>query len=441
LSELIERSIRESEVIDFKGKTYSPTPKDEKSDWSSEQEFAKDVSAFANHIGGAIVLGVDEKGEIASTLTPLKLNKRSEIQRLSSILTNYTTPAVQAKFLAIDAKEEGFYVVILIPPSLKSPHAVKGPPSDKRRTLRYPLRDGSDTRWLTEGEVSEKYHRRFSGLEDRLRRQNRVVNEGLEALRRSNDLWLYLALVPEIPVDNHLNLTLMRDSKAWYQQKHWISPLGGNLDTDGVFMAAQGRTVATLRPRFDNDDPANPRGKYFEMHSDGATFAATHCNHWPRTSKSERVSEAGIVDDLTILTEMCVLWAHRQVGTWGHATLIAGFLDGEVPESEGFDKLTFPLQLTNISWGELSRVQLTRALTRAPQSTSFVDLGKSATRQDRMRFTYQVSSGLLQSFGLPETSHLTENGSLNLTSGGWQETHHSTIRNWAYTYDVTTFTG
>lgn len=71
LQQLVRASVRETDQLDFKGAMYHPT-KGPRPSWTDEQAFAKDIAAFANHRGGAILIGVQETNDIATSLAPVK---------------------------------------------------------------------------------------------------------------------------------------------------------------------------------------------------------------------------------------------------------------------------------------------------------------------------------------------------------------------------------
>jgi hypothetical protein len=90
IERLVDEGARESEVLDFKGALESP-PKGPRPTWLPEQEFAKDVAAFANHRGGLLLVGVEDVGGIATKSAgwALPTNSEAEERRLRQALVNY----------------------------------------------------------------------------------------------------------------------------------------------------------------------------------------------------------------------------------------------------------------------------------------------------------------------------------------------------------------
>lgn len=65
ITRLVHEATRESDLLDFKSSLWLAT-RGVRLAWTEEQEFAKDVAAFANHRGGLLLVGVDESGGTAT---------------------------------------------------------------------------------------------------------------------------------------------------------------------------------------------------------------------------------------------------------------------------------------------------------------------------------------------------------------------------------------
>ncbi len=177
--------VREGELLDFKRRSYSAA-RDSAAAWSPEQEFAKDVTAFANHRGGLLLIGVEDAVAVAVSCEASVADPGGEEQRLRRALLNSASPLPRVEFVAIPSDGGGNYLAVVIPPSPAAPHAGgtargPGPTRDSRRPLHYFVRDGADVRPLTEGEVADRYRRRAAAALDRVARRERTVEEGREA--------------------------------------------------------------------------------------------------------------------------------------------------------------------------------------------------------------------------------------------------------------------
>lgn len=148
VARLVSERTAESDQLDFKWAMYGAT-KGPKPPWTDEQEFAKDVSAFANHRGGLLVIGVDDAGGIASGISPLPgtLIPELEERRLRQALVNFQAPVALSEFVWVPTAAGEWFLAVVVPPSVRQPHAVLGDRGDPRPALRYPVRHGKDTRF------------------------------------------------------------------------------------------------------------------------------------------------------------------------------------------------------------------------------------------------------------------------------------------------------
>lgn len=73
LAGLVDAGVCEREVLDFKQFSSYPATQGTRPQWTREQEFAKDVAAFANHRGGVLAMGIREENDVA---VELLLNSR-----------------------------------------------------------------------------------------------------------------------------------------------------------------------------------------------------------------------------------------------------------------------------------------------------------------------------------------------------------------------------
>lgn len=196
LQHVVDIAAREGEQLDFKSKPHlsetgpstAPSPRGgvPEKGWSAEQEFAKDVCAFANHVGGLLLVGVRDEEEVAvEVMDPPVTDPGALEQRLRQALVNYAAPVPRFQCIPIPAASGGFYLAIVVPASMTAPHAVRGASSNPKRPLHYPVRDGADTRWLLEHEVADRYRARAATRDERIALREDVVERGVEALARA----------------------------------------------------------------------------------------------------------------------------------------------------------------------------------------------------------------------------------------------------------------
>lgn len=115
---LIDAGATESVHLDFKRETYGNSDQDKK-------EFLKDISSFANTLGGHLVIGMDEEEGAASALVPISgVDVDQELQRLESIIRTGIEPsAVGLRIKRINVTG-GSLIVIHVPRSFNPPHRV-----------------------------------------------------------------------------------------------------------------------------------------------------------------------------------------------------------------------------------------------------------------------------------------------------------------------------
>lgn len=133
LKNLIVTGVPEGMAIEYKRDIYGRADAD-------VREFLKDVTAFANSVGGDIVIGMEEEGGIPISLKSISSTDRdTEIQRLDSLLRDGIEPRIPGvRIRAIDISSGGFVLVIRVPKSWRPPHRVSA-----RNTNRFFVRNSS----------------------------------------------------------------------------------------------------------------------------------------------------------------------------------------------------------------------------------------------------------------------------------------------------------
>lgn len=427
---LVAQQARESEVLELKAQPYPGAPPGASLPWTAEQEFAKDITALANTAGGLLLIGVQETAGAASAATPFTNDPEAESQRLARALVNHSTPVPRVAWITIPAAAGGHYLAVIVPPSPLAPHAVTGQRGDSRRPLHWFVRDGADTRPVSEPEIAERYRARFRGADDQQIRRERIAAEGRDWLGRSDVLWLWTTAVPHSPVPTVLDAQGARDATTWWQTEYlFASPLGRTLDASSQPIAGPGRTVFTGLPWRDDEDPADPRGAYLELHADGSAFAATPVEL--NTGPDGGIGSTTLVDDLTALVDACLSWTIRQAGAWGSADLLAGLRDGQAPDGE----FTRPVELVINDFGRTRRQRGTRRLDKPPATTTTVDLTTADTRRGRLAATGSAAAAILQWFGLPEAPQIAPDGTLRTSRWGGSSRERQ-VQEWAEDHDI-----
>jgi len=437
LQRLVDGHVSEAEQIEFKGHRYNKvSPKD---GWAVEQEFAKDVAALANHRGGVLILGISETAGSASSLIPLTgTTAENEEQRLRMALANCMAPLAVVDIVPVKIASGGFCLVVVVPHSLRAPHAVITKPGvDNRRPLRYPVRYGTDTRWLEESEVAERYVRRLRAGELEASRLMTVETQGTDALQLANNVWFYTALVPEIPTVARIDRRIVVANQRWVDEQNVETPLEDAIYANLRSMAAPGRTV--IGRQFDGSGPlAEPDDVHLELHADGSAFVATaialHTADPETGDEARSIGMQTLARDAIPSVEMAGRWVAHQAAVPGTARLRAGLYDASASNGR-FDE---PVEVQSIDHvGRLTRVSGTRRLSGVrPTIETVYDLSGPVTTQAAVAVASVVIDGLLQWFGLADCPFLAPDGSILLNP--WRHDAQPRVRRWATRHGVTT---
>src|SRR5690606_32277619 len=137
------------------------------------------------------------------------------------------------------------YIVIVVPPSTRAPHAVTPP---RGNSFTWPVRHGSQTNWLSESALADAYRTRASRVADEGRRLQQVLEEAVRQFE-SKDPWLVSALVPagSRPADP-IDRQLVTDYTEWFRQAERTVPNGYGSIAQGHAVAGQRRVVLRYNP-------------------------------------------------------------------------------------------------------------------------------------------------------------------------------------------------
>lgn len=122
-------------------------------------EAAKDIAAFANQLGGDIILGVSDKADCAAGWVPIQNADLTKIgSNIRQWLINHIRPHQFAEAVEIESvpspTPNESVITVSVPPSADLV-GVEHRNGDKI-TLQFPIRIGKRTRWLTFDEVMNR---------------------------------------------------------------------------------------------------------------------------------------------------------------------------------------------------------------------------------------------------------------------------------------------
>lgn len=305
--------VREDADLDFKLDRYG------KSD-SDKREMAADIAGMANGRGGLIIIGIRDENDVAVETRPVELI-RGEEARIRQTAADNIAPRVTFEIRVVDSANDpsrGYYLLI-VPPSTLRPHAVR-----KDQDLRFPQRDGTTKRWLSEPEVADAYRDRYRLATDQVERVATVLDDGFRAMDVESGTFIGVAMVPtglgSIPIDVAHVAAIQR----------WISELGGPNYFDGFFdptvapVAGVSAHRVTVTRNWDTGRP--PSGEYAELFDDGTGFAASQL--WDPRQRAGEGSGSWIVNEellwkLGRCLHLLGLHAVENCGAWGDAVVEA----------------------------------------------------------------------------------------------------------------------
>lgn len=402
LAAAVRAGTREDADLDWKQAPYA------KYDGMAE-ELGKDVAALANAGGGVLAIGVKDSGGRAAELTPFELTAMPGAEaRIQGTVADKVAPIpLGITFRRIEAATSGLgYLLVLIPRSLDTPHAVR-----IDRSLGYPTRDADRTRWMHEAEVARRYRDRHAARADRATRLDSIHTEALRDTVQSDRVLLSMTLVPDVPGLAAVGQRGVEDLRTWADERPWF-PCPLALDYNAVRVGLR-KVVASTRLT----DLSQADEGHVELHEDGSGTAVVDLSGGlvlgkPRirgdfsntASALLRDVEAAVIGQLDLLT----LHATQRARCSGDAIIR---LDMTVTD-------TWVLTLaepTPIS-GEDRRAAGARVLRKPwPHVLGGVSLDAiSSSRRELLRAAHLLAADLLSVFGVgPEHLAVDRDGNLN----------------------------
>lgn len=314
---------------------------------------------------------------------------------------------------------QGVYA-IYVPPSRLAPHAVR-----RGDSLRYPVRDGSGTRYLSESDLADRYRARFAGALQQTDRLREVHAEGCtplsvhppdETFRAGS--WLLVSLVPATVGDVTLGVGNQGRVEDWLRATiRDLYPLRGLGDGD-LFPLSVGFR------RFEYSDRraverALSELRHIELHIDGAGFGAVTL-----TDLSDpEADEVFFSDEQLVDNVVCLLYALSS-----YATNVAGLTGDAAVTVEIIRQEELTVHLGHTRGGGMSRYR--PVLQHVPASTHSIALDDTAAiGAPLLAAARMFLNDLVSTFGLPEVYQINAEGLLLpqfFNSTRWAE-----LENWA----------
>jgi hypothetical protein len=399
---LAAEAISEASDLEFKESLYGASER-------NKQELCKDIAGMRNATGGVIVLGVSERQSLAADSPGVALSDAEE-RRMRQIVASGTAPYAEFGIVAVpdSGPERGFYLLVA-PPSAARPHAVV-----TNEALRYPRRDGTLTRWLTEVEVADLYRDRFRGQANQLERLARIGAEATGQIELDAP-WLVVSAVPNHGGSLPISFAARRELEEWMRDGYSsVDMVDGFILPPAVPVAGVGVERYTVTTNFDLGRLA--RAFYAECHVDGAAVAARRLN-------SAQGDGTVLADALVIDTAKCLrlLGAHAlRAGAHSDATVHLQILGDD-------------MRLGYIRDGLIAHYDAIRALTQV-HSRHTLPLGALAGRPEQLFIAVRIMLGdIFNAFGRAEVPHIAADGALRL-----KYFRDPTVATWAHREAVAT---
>ena len=431
LRKLIEEIPVESEFVEYKSRGEFK----KRATAEFKQERGKDVSAPANGRGAILIYGIedDKKSSVVDErMKPFDgdTNPNSLIEQFRIDIRQYVGPTPLFDMFTVDAAAGGFYLVLVVPPSVGAPHAVTAGPGQERQTFSYFVRATGEThiRTLGEHEVADRYSLRHRRQEDRVRHATTVWSEGRAELTPFNQtpVWLAVAVVPDVPVDGQLTTHVRDEIQAWDDRQRFPDSIlglrqpardypfpapGKMVYADLVKEAGNTGTTSTIQKAMDS---------YRELHADGSAYAALKLGEDFRDGHVPLCPD-NLVDVIVSLVSHTLDWTTARAGHWGNATVQIGFVVGA-----NSGHWSPGLELTESGGVPVHALRRTRNQKTA---TTLADLAALHTMQDKLRVAYSAALPILQGFGVIQPAWLTEDGEIREMS--LLQVHRTTALKWA----------
>jgi Putative DNA-binding domain len=279
----VAQHLRENDDLDWKQDLAwkkKDLPPDEKE--KKKREFAKDVAAMANTRGGLIVFGVSEQNEEAVDL-PGVLNDERERQNIRSLAWQRVRPLIDGLVIEPLNDEAGGQglIVVSVPSSPDSPHIV-----GEKNEMGVPYRDGSDTRWMTEGQLERAYRDRFARRADDRAALSGLIDSLIPEIDLQSGIWVGVSARPIAPLPPTLDRPQANQATSTMNDMLRLSaeilgnPVGGlrmlrELPNDAVLNPRNGLRRWVIRSnRYSTDPHEQVDWAVVELHHDGCVALA-----------------------------------------------------------------------------------------------------------------------------------------------------------------------
>jgi Putative DNA-binding domain len=414
LMTLIDNRVPEAFDLDYKSELYGALERD-------KQAVATDVAALANTAGGLLILGIAEDDQARAASAPGVSLADAEERRITSIVGSRVVPLPAFEFLRIEDQPGSGHglMLIAVPRSLLAPHAVI-----VNEGLRYPRRNGTTTRYLSEPEVAAAYRDRFAAAHRQADRAQQAETEAIARLSTADDqLWVVVSMVPDLPGELVLDQAVLRTATT--------ELIDGRPQIVSAGLRWMRVGIGRQRLLADGGGDNSRFARYLsaDLHADGTgVCSAFVLRQEASVSQSDtsdppvrRVTDESIVNGILSGLRFLAQHARDRTAASGNA-LVRAQLYPVSPQQ--------PLALVQDRRGFIDSLG-TRIMTNpAPPLDRIVPLETVATDSpDLVAAAYLLATDIMQEFGCAEAAQLTRDGQVRLSY--WGANAQPQIRAWA----------
>ncbi len=418
IQQLVADGVAEDDCIDFKKAMYANVDQ-------AKDELAKDIAAFANHRGGVLVVGVDESNGRAVRLSPFQGGDDTKRRVLSIHATRVRplVPDLRVEWLPSGPGAPDGYLLIGVLASPLAPHSAGDP---NQSSLRFPVRTGSQSRYMSEAEVAAKYAQRISTMASSSARAETLGEEGVHRLER-DEPWIHLTLVPHAPGSMTIGANTRHVVREWIARRDLTSVWGQRyMEQPNIEIGHRRVTVGLWAPQ------ARSVSLYYgDLHTDGAAFVARQVGqdertHVPGTDQPAHfIALQSLVNAIALALRFAAAHSLENTGTSGTAEIRAGVLPATGDHAR-------PIVIG--SWERRRVASVSRGVQTVPSIAHVVSLEAIALDGGEwMRATKVIADEVVQCFGLEEVPQVTGYGELRT---GWWGLSEEELERFAEKYGI-----